>query len=137
MPPFKLDTSTIPETIGYLLVGVCCLTFGSFAVPMKSQRAQSCNYHPLVFQTYKTSTMFCTAWLTLLVTEFSYTPIGIASGAFWVPAGIGAIYSVNHCGLAVGQGIWSSIIVIVSFSWGIFVFEEVCEVRYANLNKLN
>jgi len=48
----------------------------------------------------------------------------IVSGMFWVPGGIGAIYSVKHCGLAVGQGVWSSLIVIISFSWGIFFFHE-------------
>jgi len=31
---------------------------------------------------------------------------------------------VKHCGLAVGQGVWSSLIVIISFSWGIFFFNE-------------
>ncbi len=35
-----------------------------------------------------------------------------------------AIYAVKNAGLAVSQGLWSSIIVLVSFVWGIFVFQE-------------
>ena len=43
---------------------------------------------------------------------------------FWVPAGVAAIYAVKNAGLAISQGVWSSIIVLVSFIWGIGVFEE-------------
>ena len=41
-----------------------------------------------------------------------------------MPAGIAAIYAVKNAGLAVSQGTWSSIIVLVSFVWGIGVFGE-------------
>lgn len=41
-----------------------------------------------------------------------------------MPAGISAIYAVQNAGLAVAQGLWSSMIVLVSFVWGIFIFKE-------------
>jgi len=56
--------------------------------------------------------------------NISFTPWGIVSGIFWVPAGVAAIYAVKHAGLAVSQGLWSSCIVLVSFTWGIFIFGE-------------
>eukprot|EP00551_Chaetoceros_affinis_P009952 CAMPEP_0203665838 /NCGR_PEP_ID=MMETSP0090-20130426/2987_1 /ASSEMBLY_ACC=CAM_ASM_001088 /TAXON_ID=426623 /ORGANISM="Chaetoceros affinis, Strain CCMP159" /LENGTH=560 /DNA_ID=CAMNT_0050529537 /DNA_START=550 /DNA_END=2232 /DNA_ORIENTATION=- len=62
--------------------------------------------------------------IPLFGTPFYYTPWGIISGLFWVPAGVAAIYAVKNAGLAVSQGLWSSIIVIVSFTWGIFIFHE-------------
>jgi len=46
------------------------------------------------------------------------------SATFWVPAGVAAVVSISNCGLAVGQGVWTSLIVVVSFVWGAFVFDE-------------
>ena len=43
---------------------------------------------------------------------------------FWVPGGVCAIYAVQNAGLAVSQGVWSTGIVIVSFLWGLCVFQE-------------
>jgi hypothetical protein len=37
---------------------------------------------------------------------------------------VAAIYAVQNAGLALSQGLWSSIIVLVSFVWGIFIFHE-------------
>ena len=56
--------------------------------------------------------------------DYYFTPYGIVSGIFWVPAGVAAVYSVQNAGLALSQGLWSSIIVLVAFVWGIFVFRE-------------
>ena len=53
-----------------------------------------------------------------------FTPWGIVSGLFWVPGGVAGIYGIRNAGLAVAVGTWSSIIVLTSFSWGVFVFEE-------------
>ena len=41
-----------------------------------------------------------------------------------MPGGICGIFGVRNAGLAVSQGIWSSIIVFVSFIWGVFIFDE-------------
>lgn len=69
---------------------------------------------------------FITSFLTLPLFHqtFQFTPWGIVSGLFWVPAGVSAIYAVQNAGLAVSQGLWSSIIVLVSFAWGIGIFQE-------------
>ena len=53
-----------------------------------------------------------------------FTKWGILSGIFWVPGGWAGIYAIRTAGLAVAVGTWSSMIVLTSFSWGIFVFEE-------------
>lgn len=68
---------------------------------------------------------FTTSWLVLAFGEpFSYTPWGIVSAIFWVPSGVAAIAAIKMAGLAVAMGTLSSCIVLVSFSWGIFFFEE-------------
>lgn len=114
------------ETCGWLGAVVSCIAFGSFAVPIKSENSRKCDIDPLAFQTYKTSLCFFTAFIftPLFHEEFYFTKWGLVSGLFWVPGGVAAIYAVKNAGLALSQGLWSSIIVIVSFSWGFFVFHE-------------
>lgn len=99
--------------------------FGSYSVPVKSNAAEKVDVDPLVFQTYRTFVSFAVSWSVLLLgVEFSFTPWGIASGFCWVPGGISGIYAVRKAGLAVSQGVWSCVIVMVSMSWGVFVFRE-------------
>lgn len=112
---------------GWLSAILATLSFGSFAVPIKSPAAESCDVDPLVMQSYKSLMCFLTAWLVLLPpmnTEFSFTPWGLVSGVFWVPAGAFNIFAIRNAGLAVSQGIVSSSIVMVSFVWGNLVFRE-------------
>ncbi len=40
---------------GWLAAIVSCFSFGSFAVPIKSNECQKNDVDPLVFQTYKTA----------------------------------------------------------------------------------
>jgi CEO family (DUF1632). len=68
---------------------------------------------------------FLTSWLVLLLgVEFKFTPWGIVSGMLWVTGGACGIFGIRNAGLAISVGTWSSITVLVSFSWGIFVFGE-------------
>lgn len=110
---------------GWISALISCVCFGSFGVPIKSDAAKRVDIDPLVFQTYKTVICFLTSWFVLCFgQEFTFSPWGIVSGLFWVPSGIAAIYAVKNAGLAVSQGTWSSLIVLVSFFWGIFIFHE-------------
>jgi len=110
---------------GWTAALISCVSFGTFAVPIKSEASQSVDVDPLVFQSYKTFMCFATSWTVLLIGQpLTYSAWGIVSGLFWVPAGVAAIYAVKHAGLAVSQGIWSCLIVLVSFGWGMFVFGE-------------
>lgn len=103
------------EVCGWAAAFCSMLAFGTFGVPIKSQAAVSVDIDPLVFQTYKTTMCFCTSWLVLLAGEgFIFTPWGIVSGVFWVPGGVATIYAVKNAGLAIGIGIGSSFIVLVS-----------------------
>lgn len=119
-------TPDVCNPCGWISAFVSCICFGSFAVPVKSKRATECNIDPLAFQSYKTFMCFVTSFLALPLFHqtFQFTPWGIVSGLFWVPAGVSAIYAVQNAGLAVSQGLWSSIIVLVSFAWGIGFFHE-------------
>eukprot|EP00522_Entomoneis_paludosa_P018635 CAMPEP_0172463034 /NCGR_PEP_ID=MMETSP1065-20121228/45771_1 /TAXON_ID=265537 /ORGANISM="Amphiprora paludosa, Strain CCMP125" /LENGTH=377 /DNA_ID=CAMNT_0013218861 /DNA_START=215 /DNA_END=1348 /DNA_ORIENTATION=- len=69
--------------------------------------------------------VFLTSWLVLLGgVEFSFTPWGIVSGFFWVPGGTATVYAIKTAGLAIGIGVGSCFIVLVSFVWGVYIFRE-------------
>jgi hypothetical protein len=112
------------STTGWLAVLMACACFGSFGVPIKHPSVLKADVHPLVFQSYKTLWVFITSWGVLLFRDLHFTWWGVVSGIFWVPGGIAAVVSVTNIGLAVGQGVWSTLIVIVSFSWGVLFFHE-------------
>lgn len=121
-----LSSSSTCEMCGWLAAFAALLAFGSFGVPVKSKVARSIDIDPLVMQSYKTAMCFLTSWLFLLIRgeEVTFTPWGIVSGLFWVPGGVATIYAIKTAGLAIGIGVGSSFIVLVSFSWGIFFFDE-------------
>jgi glucose uptake protein GlcU len=78
-----------------------------------------------VLQTYKIGVCFITSWLVLAFgVPFTFTPWGFVSGLFMVPGGTAGYFAVRNAGLAVSQGIWSSLKVLVAFGWGIFIFQE-------------
>lgn len=113
------------DAIGYLAAFIACLVFGSFCVPMKGKAATSIDVDPLVFTTYSTVTCFMMSLVVLLFDRnLTFTPLGIISGMFWVSAGVARVCAVRAAGLILSQGIMSCMGVIVSFSWGIFVFHE-------------
>ena len=68
---------------------------------------------------------FLTSFLILLLgEEYKFTPYGLISGFLWVSGGICAIFGIRNCGLALSCGVLSALVVLVSFSWGYFVFGE-------------
>jgi hypothetical protein len=56
--------------------------------------------------------------------KFTFTPWGFVSGVFMVPGGWAGYFAVQNSGMAVSQGIWSCLKVLVSFCWGILIFHE-------------
>lgn len=114
--------STCTEACGWFAGIVAAICYGSFGVPIRGITVQ---VDPLVMQSYKTFVVFLTCWLILLTDiPFQFTPLGIASGLFWVPGATAGIYGIRNAGLAVAVGTWSALIVMTSFAWGILVFQE-------------
>jgi len=78
-----------------------------------------------VLQTYKIVMCFIISWVVLLFgEEFAFTPWGFVSALFMIPGGTAGYFAVRNAGLAVSQGIWSSLKVLVAFCWGILIFQE-------------
>lgn len=111
--------------LGWFAAFVGTIGFGSFAVPIKGDAANSVDVDPLVMQSYKSLMCFLTSWLVVLLgQEVTFTWWGIVSGLFWVPGGAFNIFAIRNAGLAISQGIVASSIVMVSFIWGNLIFRE-------------
>lgn len=111
--------------MGWFAAFVGTIGFGSFAVPIKGDAANSVDIDPLVMQSYKSLMCFLTSWLVVLLgQEVTFTWWGIVSGLFWVPGGAFNIFAIRNAGLAISQGIVASSIVMVSFIWGNIIFRE-------------
>lgn len=116
-----LDECT--ENCGWVAAVVAVIAWGSFGAPLKTAAKVEVNF--FVMQTYKTAICFVTCWFVLLLgVELRWSNWGIASGLFWVPGAACGIYGIRNAGLAVAQGTWSAIQVLVSFVFGIIIFEE-------------
>jgi len=126
------------NSFGLICAFIGCLGFGSFGAPLKCNAVNMVNGgkgpDPFVLQTYKSAMCFLTSWLVLLLgADFVFTPWGIISGILWVSGGVGGIYGIRNVGLAISVGTWSSITVLVSFAWGIFVFGEQVKSKTATI----
>lgn len=132
------------ELIGLTAAFVAALSFGSYSVPMKGEAATRVDVDPLVFQSYKAFAVFLTSailiycnniladdenyynnWTTFHKWSVSdFTPWAFLSAILWVPGGTAGVYAVRRAGLAISVGIWSCVIVIISFIWGVLIFGE-------------
>ncbi|CAE8601904.1 unnamed protein product, partial [Polarella glacialis] len=90
---------------------------GSYPVPIKSPSVLEAKVHPLVFQCYKSFWVFATGWLFVLAngTSYEFSWWGVASAAFWVPAGLSTIISVPRIGLAMTMVVSCGSSTILSF----------------------
>ncbi len=68
---------------------------------------------------------FLTSFLVLLLGEqYKFSPYGLISGLLWVTGGVCGIFGIRNSGLGISVGTWSAVTVLVSFTWGIFMFGE-------------
>jgi hypothetical protein len=79
-------------SLGWIFVAGSWLTFGSFGVPIKTEAVMKARIDPLMFQSMKVVWVFLTCWIVLAWEDFDFTPWGILSGAFWVPAGLSSSF---------------------------------------------
>ena len=70
------------DSCGWVAAVVAAICYGSYGVPIKE--TVSFDVHPLMFQSYKTFTMFLTCWFVLTMgVTVAFTPWGILSGLLW------------------------------------------------------
>lgn len=126
------------ELIGLTAAFLASLSFGSYGVPMKGEAATSLDVDPLVFQSYKSFSVLVTSAILIAVNNLladqydaatrwtfsDFTPWAFVSSVLWVPGGTAGVYAIRRAGLAISVGIWSCVIVMLSFVWGVLIFHE-------------
>ena len=135
-----MKSDEVAGIIAALLAAIC---FGSYGVPMKGETATKVDVDPLVFQSYKAFAMLVISSILICINNFTailfnnsnsnfqtwtfstdFTPWAFVSAFLWVPGGTAGVYAIRRAGLAISVGIWSCVIVILSFGWGVLIFNE-------------
>ena len=118
-----ISSGTCDDACGFLAATLGAICYGSYGVPIKA--TSSVDAHPLVVQSYKTLVVFAISLIVLFAEEPPrWTSYGLLSGLLWVCGGTFGILAIRNAGIATAVGIWSSIMVIINFVWGILVFHE-------------
>lgn len=78
----------------------------------------------MVFQLYYSLGIFVCNWLLLTYNEFKFSYHGILGACLWVPGNVFAIFGIKYIGMSVASGLWSGLIILVSFCWGAIVFQD-------------
>jgi len=96
------------DSCGYAAAAMAAISYGSYGVPIK--HTLQIDVHPLVFQTYKTLTMFVTCPFVLAMGVVpDFTAWGLLSGFLWVVGGAAGVYAIRNAGMAVAVGTWASV----------------------------
>jgi hypothetical protein len=118
------------DACGWTAGIVALLCYGMYGIPIKQsekifQNNNMMSVHPFILQSYKTVTMFvCSFFVLFLGVSLRFTSWGILSGLLWVLGGSGGILAIQNVGMSVAVGIWSSVMVMSNFVWGIVIFRE-------------
>lgn len=119
-----LTNVTFEACSPWIAIIVAWMGFGSVAVPMKFEAVVNAEVHPMVFQLHRTFWTYATSHLALVVVPYRVSSWGLLSGLSWVPAGIASNIAVRHLGIAYGQALWQTTIIITSFVWGCCILKD-------------
>eukprot|EP00457_Paulinella_chromatophora_P009859 gb/GEZN01009937.1/.p1 GENE.gb/GEZN01009937.1/~~gb/GEZN01009937.1/.p1 ORF type:complete len:384 (+),score=65.34 gb/GEZN01009937.1/:61-1152(+) len=112
------------SSAGVIAVLASIIGFGVYFAPLKTKKYESLRMSPVVTQAYINLAIFLSSFLVLTYTEFKFTYYGIIGAALWVPGSLLSLVAVEHCGLAVGMGVWNGTTILCAFFWGDVIFKE-------------
>lgn len=109
---------------------------GSWTGPFKA--CDHLRVHPSIFTVYASTGVFLSSWLVLPLfqynddffaddgsgTKFDFSPLGTVAGFLFVAAALCVFNAVNNLGVAMAQGIWGGVAILVSYLWGVVVFGD-------------
>ena len=127
----------MPSTAAGFIIALLAAFFnGSFLVAFKQKSVQELNLHNFVFVFYFTSGVLLSSILLIAAlplnpvavpdsgTSLVFVPLGFVGGLILVTSITFNFMSVSFIGIALAQGIFSGVGIIVSFLWGVVVFDE-------------
>jgi len=128
-------------------IGIFCAIIsaffnGTFTAPFKRKEMTELGIHPMVFQLYCSVGVFLSSWLVLpflrynpdlagddgnngdFGDDFAFSFFGFLGGALFVVATSAGFIAIDKIGIALAQGIWGGVAMIVSYLWGTLIFAE-------------
>eukprot|EP00040_Diaphanoeca_grandis_P016605 m.85923 g.85923 ORF g.85923 m.85923 type:complete len:403 (-) comp25910_c0_seq1:42-1250(-) len=107
---------------------------GMYPVFIKTDAVHRANVHPIIFQLYKSTVVFCVGWLFLLprlisrkptddAPLFVFSPWALISAAAWIPSGIGTILAVPKLGMGMSIALNSATGSVLSFVFFVMLFD--------------
>lgn len=123
----------VGSTTGTLLAIASAFFNGSFSVLFKTKRMVDLSIHPIIFQLYVSWGVFLSSLFVLPFAAYddkelsflqNFSLGGISAGALLVVAISASFKAIDHIGVALAQGIWGGVAMVVSYTWGTLVFGE-------------
>jgi glucose uptake protein GlcU len=119
--------------LGFVYAVISAIFNGSFTSPFKGLDTA-----PIVFQLYFSIGVFISSLFVLpflryndnildddgIGTSFEFTGLGMVAGIICVIAVWASFHAVDRIGVALGQGIWGGMAILVSYLWGVVAFHE-------------
>lgn len=126
------------EGIGFILAALSAVFNGSFASVFKLPKVAAAGLDPILFQLYVSMGVFLSSFIAIPFfvynveltgsaaagTTFVFEPLGLAAGALFVLAISFSFAAVQYIGIALGQGVWGGIAILVSYVWGVAKFGD-------------
>ena len=111
------------ENLGFLAAIGTALAWGSYMVPFKKFPPVSL----VQFQLLVAISIFLSTLLVCLILNYplSFNMYGIAAGLIWATGNPISLQAVSDLGLSRALPIFLSIVITVSFLWGVLVFNEI------------
>lgn len=123
----------IDGRLGITLAVISAIFNGSFTILFKTTHMVNLSINPIIFQLYVSWGVFLSSWFVLpfVLNENkesfldSFSAMGIIAGGLFVLAISASFQAIDYVGVAVAQGIWGGIAMVISYIWGTFLFGEI------------
>lgn len=111
------------ETLGFLAAGVSAFVWGAYIVPFKKSGSSNL----IQFQMLMTVGVFIFAVAATILLGYSLdlNIYGIVGGLMWATANAISLGAVKSLGMSRAMPMWISVVILTSFLWGAFVFQEL------------
>lgn len=121
---------------GYILAIIAAICNGSFLVPFKVESVAVMKIDPIVFQLYATIGIFIMAWIAAIFLPYNseyvsqsgekldFVPLGALAGSLMVLSMTFSFLATRKIGVALAQGIFGGLAIVVSYIWGTLLFGE-------------
>ncbi len=102
---------------------------GSFTTLFKTRRMVDLSISPIIFQLYVSCGVFVSSWFVVPFIPMEREDglsfcMGLIAGALFVFSVFASFQAVDYVGVALAQGVWGGVAMVVSYAWGVFLFDE-------------